>query len=90
MFIKIVSAPTYWKFELGIENRSTLPTFIILDFQQTDRLDPQANNIFFRAPVVNAHCFIGTEKYPDVGLNCDCMNDIYSQAFLQIVSCFRR
>ena len=61
--MKNVSAPIYWKFELGLENRSTMPTFIILDFQQTDRLDPQANNIFFRATVFNAHCFIGTEKY---------------------------
>ena len=78
---------TYWNFELGGENGSTMPIYSIIGSQQTDRLDSQErpNGLFFQSSILNAQCIIGTEKYPDVGLNCDYMNANYSQAYGEIV-----
>ena len=36
-----------------------------------------------------AQCFIGSEKYPDAGINQNYAIGKYSQAYGEIVSCFR-
>ena len=84
------NAQSYLNFELGGENGSTMPIYSIIGFQQTSRLDSQErpNWPFFQSTTLNAHCIIGTEKYPDVGVNCDYMNDKYSQAYGEIVFLF--
>ena len=38
---------------------------------------------------MNAQCFIGSEKYPDAGINQNYAIGKYSQAYGEIVSCFR-
>ena len=37
-----------------------------------------------------AQCNIGTEKYPDFGINSDCTEDKNRQGHRQLVSCFKR
>ena len=49
----------------------------------------QNNDTFYRPSVVNAHCIIGSEKFPDAGINCNFAFDKFSQAYGEIVSCFR-
>ena len=49
----------------------------------------QNNDTFFRPSVVNAQGFNGSEKYPDSGINCNYSIDQTSQAYGEIVSCFR-
>ena len=39
---------------------------------------------------MNAQCIIGIEKFPDAGTNCNYAIDKYSQAYGDIVSCFRQ
>ena len=38
--------------------------------------------------MVNAQNVIGSEKFPDAGINCNYANDKTSQAYREIVSCF--
>ena len=68
-----------------------VPIFIIIGFQQQDRQDSQNlnNDTFCRLPVVSAHCIIGTEKYPDVGILLNYDDDDYSQRYGQIKEAFR-
>ena len=49
----------------------------------------QNNDTFYRPSVVKAQCIVGREKLPDAGMNCNFANDKYSQAYGEIVSCFR-
>ena len=58
---------------------------------QRDQFNQQHenNDTFYKQSVVNAQCLIGSEKFPDVGRNCNYAIDKYSQAFGEIVSCFR-
>ena len=49
----------------------------------------QKNDTFHRPSVVKAPCHIGTEQFPDSGINFNYANDKYSQAYAEIVSCFR-
>ena len=77
-------------FELGVGSKVNVPLNIIIGIQQRDLLISQLQNIdnFFRPRVRNAHCFIGTEKYTEVGLNCDYPHDEYSRACGEIFSYF--
>ena len=52
--------------------------------QQHQKIDT-----FYRPSVVNAQCNIGNEKLPDAGMKFNYANDKYSQAYGEIVSCFR-
>ena len=47
-----------------------LPIWIVVGFQQRDRLTSQDINIdtSYRPPVSCAQCIIGTEKHPDAGI----------------------
>ena len=85
VFRKDVNTNNNWTFELGNSGEST-PTFIIGGFQDRNKIDSQThdNAIFDRLPVSNAVCKIGSEKYPDDGIECDYNRDKYDQAYSEI------
>ena len=66
-FMKEVNNQNIWNFELGSQENTNIPIWIVIGFQQQDRQDSQNLNddTFCRLPVVCAQCVIGTEKYPD-------------------------
>ena len=49
----------------------------------------QKNGTFDRPSVGNTQCIIGSEKFPDAGINCNYAFDKYREAYGEIVSCFR-
>ena len=85
VFRKDVNTNNSWTFELGNSGEST-PAFIIVGFQARNKVDSQThdNAIFDRLPVSNAVCKIGSEKYPDDGIECDYDRDKYDQAYSEI------
>ena len=85
VFRKDVNTNNNWTFELGNSGEST-PTFVIVAFQARNKIDSQThdNAIFDRLPVSNAVCKIGSEKYPDDGIECDYERDKYDQAYSEI------
>ena len=82
VFRKDVNTNNNWTFELGNSGEST-PTFVIVGFQARNKIDSQThdNAMFDRLPVSNAVCKIGSEKYPDDGIECDYDRDKYDQAY---------
>ena len=52
-------------------------------------LQHRKNDTFDRKSLINDQCNIGSEKIPDAGRNCNYVVDKYSQAYAEIVSCFR-
>ena len=85
VFRKDVNTNNNWTFELGNSGEST-PTFVIVAFQARNKIDSQThdNAVFDRLPVSNAVCKIGSEKYPDDGIECDYERDKYDQAYSEI------
>ena len=85
VFRKDVNTNNNWTFELGNSGEFT-PTFVIVGFQARNKIDSQThdNAIFDRLPVSNAVCKIGSEKYPDDGIECDYDRDKYDQAYSEI------
>ena len=85
VFRKDVNTNNNWTFELGNSGEST-PTFVIVAFQARNKIDSQThdNAIFDRLPISNAVCKIGSEKYPDDGIECDYDRDKYDQAYSEI------
>ena len=85
VFRKDVNTNNNWTFELGNSGEST-PTFLIVGFQARNKIDSQThdNAIFDRLPISNAVCKIGSEKYPDDGIECDYGRDKNDQAFSEI------
>ena len=85
VFRKDVNTNNNWTFELGNSGEST-PTFVIVGFQARNKIDSQThdNAIFDRLPISNAVCKIGSEKYPDDGIECDYDRDKYDQAYSEI------
>ena len=85
VFRKDVTTSNNWTFELGNSGEST-PTFVIVAFQARNKIDSQThdNAIFDRLPVSNAVCKIGSENYPDDGIECDYDRDKYDQAYSEI------
>ena len=85
VFRKDVNRNNSWTFELGNSGEST-PSFIIVGFQARNEVDSQThdNAMFDRLPVSNAVCKIGSEKYPDDGIECDYDRDKYDQAYSEI------
>ena len=85
VFRKDVNTNNNWTFELGNSGEST-PTFVIVGFQARNKVDSQThdNAIFDRSPISNAVCKIGSEKYPDDGIECDYDRDKYDQAYSEI------
>ena len=85
VFRKDFNTNNNWTFELGSSGEST-PSFKIVGFQARNKIDSQThdNAIFDRLPVSNAVCKIGSEKYPDDGIECDYDRDKYDQAYSEI------
>ena len=89
VFRKDVNTNNSWTFELGNsggEAAQSTPTFVIVGFQARNIIDSQIhdNAVFDRLPISNAVCKIGSEKYPDDGLECDYDRDKYDQAYSEI------
>ena len=85
IFRKDVNTNSNWTFELGSSGESC-PTFVIVGFQARNKIDSQVhdNAVFDRLPISNAVCKIGSEKYPDDGIECDYDRDKYDQAYSEI------
>ena len=85
VFRKDVNTNNNWTFELGNSGEST-PTFVIVGFQARDKIDSQThdNATFDRLSVSIAVCKIGSEKYPDDGIECDYDRGKYDQAYHEI------
>ena len=85
VFRKDVNTNNNWTFELGNSGEST-PSFVIVGFQASNKIDSQThdNALFDRLPISNAVCKIGSEKYPDDGIECDYDRDKYDQAYSEI------
>ena len=85
IFRKDVNTKSNWTFELGSSGESC-PTFVIVGFQARNKIDSQVhdNAVFDRLPISNAVCKIGSEKYPDDGIECDYDRDKYDQAYSEI------
>ena len=90
-YIKDVTTEKCWTFELGVGDGIDIPFYGVVGFMQRDELNQQHqnNDTFYRPIVVNAHCIIGSEKFPDAGIICNYAFDRCSQAYGDIVSCFR-
>ena len=85
VFRKDVNTNKSWTFELGNSGEST-PAYVVVGFQARNKIDSEThdNAIFDRLPVSNAVCKIGSEKYPDDGIECDYFRDKYDQAYSEI------
>ena len=89
IFRKDVNTNSNWTFELGSaggEAAQSCPTFVIVGFQARNKIVSQVhdNAVFDRLPISNAVCKIGSEKYPDDGIECDYDRDKYDQAYSEI------
>ena len=67
VFMKEVNTQNLRSFELGTQDGVSVPIWIIVGFQQSDRQNYQKlnNDTFYRPPLTSAQCIIGTEKNPD-------------------------
>ena len=85
VFRKDVNTNNNWTFEIGNSGEST-PSFVFVGFQARNKIDSQTHNnaTFDRLPISNAVCKIGSEKYPDDGIECDYDRDKYDQAYHEI------
>ena len=86
VFRKDVNTNNNWKFELGNSNNESCPIFVFVGFQARNKIDSQIHNnaTFDQLPISNAVCKIGSEKYPDDGIECDYDRDKYDQAYSEI------
>ena len=91
-YLKNLTTENNWTFELGIGDGIDIPIYVKFAFMQRDQFNQQhqKNDTFYTPSVVNAHCIIVSEKFPDAGINCFYAIDKYSQAYAEIGSCFRR
>ena len=76
---------------IGDSQSINVHMFIIIGFQQQDRQSSQNlnNDSFCRLPIVSAHCEIGTEKYPDVGILPNYKDDEILEGYDQIKETFK-
>ena len=90
-FMKDVTAENNWTFVLGVGDGIVIPIYVIVGFMQRDQFNQQHQNkdTFYRPNVVNSQCFIRSEKLPNAGIYCIYAIDRYSQAYGEIVFCFR-
>ena len=90
-YVKVVTIEKNGTFELGVRNSVDAPLHLIVGFKQRGQFKQQHQNhdTFYRASVVNCQINFGFEKYPDAGKICDYAINNYSQAYGEIVSCFR-
>ena len=90
VFRKDVNTNSNWTFELGNaggkSNNESCPIFVIVGFQARNKIDSQTDDkaVFDRLPIINAVCKIGSEKYPDDGIECDFDRDKDDRAYSEI------
>ena len=87
VFRKDFNTNNDWTFELGNsggEAAQPTPTFVIVGIQARNKIDSQTHDksTFDRFSVSKAVCKIGSEKYPDDGIDCD--YDKYDQTYRKI------
>ena len=89
--MKDVTAENNWTFELGVGDGVDIPIYVIVGFMQRDQFNEQhqRNDSFYSSSVVNAQRISSSEKLPDAGINCNYAIDNHSQAYGEIVPCFR-
>ena len=89
--MKGVTTENNRSFEHSVGDSIDVPIYVIVGFMQNDQFNQQHQNSdkFYRPSVINAQCNISSEKVPEAGINCECAVDNYSQAYGEIVSCFR-
>ena len=85
VFRKDVNTNNNWTFELGTSGMES-PFFVIVGFKARNEIDSQIhdNATRDRLSISNAVCKIGSEKYPDDGIECDYDRDKYDQAYSEI------
>ena len=90
-YMKDVSNERNWTFKFEVGDGIAIPFYVIVGFMQRDQLNQQHqnNDTFYRPSVVNAHCIIGSKKYLGARIDCNYAIDKNSQAYREIVSCFR-
>ena len=89
--MKVVTTEKFWTCELGVGDGIDVPIYVIVGFKQKDQFNQQHQyvDVSNRLSVVIAQCIIGSQKFPDAGINCNYAFDKYSQAYGEINSCFR-
>ena len=90
-FMTEVNTQTFWIFELGTQENTSVPFWVILGFQQMERQNSENlnNDTFYRLSVTSAQCIFGTEKYPDLAVLSNYDDDEYSQDSGQFREAFR-
>ena len=85
-----MNTQNFWTFELGTQDGTNVPIWIIIGFQQRERQDSQNLNIdtFCTPPVTIAQCISGTENHPGSANLLTCDDNDYSQAYGQIKEAF--
>ena len=65
--------------------------FVIVGFQVRIKIDSQIheNAVFDQIQFSNAVCKLGSEKYPDDGIECDYDRDKYDQAYSEMESFYQ-
>ena len=91
-YMKDVTTENNRTFELGVGDGIDVPIYVIVEFMQRDQFNQQhqINDTFYQPNVANSQCIIGSEIIPAAGINCNYAIDKYSQAYGQVVSCFRQ
>ena len=87
---KDVQSQNQWNSVIGVGEGIDLPIYVILGFQQRDRLINQLlhNDNFYRPHVKFAQFIIGIENYPDAGIYINYTETKSNLGYSQIVSCF--
>ena len=93
-YMKDVTTENNWTSELVVEIGIDNPIQVKIGFLQRDQINQQHqnNDTFHRPRVVKAQCITGitgSEKDPDARKNCKYAIKKNSQAYDEIVSCFR-
>ena len=89
-YIKDVTTENNCTFEPGVGDGVDIPIYVKVGFKQRDPFDQHLNkDTFYRPSVENAQCIIGREKLPDAGKKFKYAIDNCSEAYGEIVSCFR-
>ena len=65
------------------------PTFVIVGFEARNEIDSRThdNAIFYRLPISNAVCKIGSEKNLVHRIECDYDRDKYREAYQKLENC---
>ena len=89
--MKELNTQNYCSFELGTQQGSFVPIWIIVGFHQRGGQDSQnlSNDTCYNPSVSSFQCIIGTEVYLDNSILLNYDDDDYSQGYEQIKKAFR-